>query len=84
MPKFVDSDPDIEEPVAPTLNINDLEIPSIPTVPDVVSPSTRLIRRNVVRENVVNTKEVAPQQPLPQVLISIPKDMPSKPKRHLM
>ena len=66
LPKFVDSDPDIEEPVAPTLNINDLEIPSIPTVPDVVSPSTRLIRRNVVRENVVNTKEVAPQQPLPQ------------------
>ena len=62
LPKFIDDDPDIEEPVAPTLNINDLEIPSIPTVPDVVSPSTRLIRRNVVREFVEENAVQTPVQ----------------------
>ncbi len=54
---------EFDHPQSDVLNINDLEIPSIPMVPDVVSPSTRLIRRKENNEPVAESHtETAPVQ----------------------
>lgn len=75
--KIAPIEQEFDIPQSDVLNINDLEIPSIPTVPDVVSPSTRLIRRKEnsepVAENHIETVSV-PQESNNEETTSLPND----------
>ena len=75
-PRDVDSRP-AAEPTFPEFNIRDLEMPTVPTVPDILSPDGRfLLRRDMTPD--------APETPAPaepSEAVAAPADAPAQPKR---